>query len=263
MMRFLERLPERVRTVVLYAPIPILLIVISLWSAFVMIAVILAIALLEWRGIVIKDEDRFNSKISRITVIGGVAAYALVILSPWLAIIAAVLLGAFVYVQELTKKMDLALGVVIPVLVGVSAFVLRELGVHYLFFAVVIAAFSDTAAYFVGRAFGRTPLAPSISPNKTIEGAIGGWIAAILGGFIYSAWFLPEFSALPFFFEAVIYLLLAMAGQAGDLSESALKREYGVKDSGTLLPGHGGVMDRFDALSFIVILLAFSTLFVG
>lgn len=105
----------------------------------------------------------------------------------------------------------------------------------------------DTAAYLVGKRFGRRRMTPLLSPNKSWEGALGGVLAAVLVGGGISFWLgLPWFSAL------ILSSVSACIGQVGDLFESALKRELGIKDFGGLLPGHGGVMDRFDSLLFAI-----------
>ena len=103
----------------------------------------------------------------------------------------------------------------------------------------------DTAAYYGGRSFGRHLLAPKVSPRKTIEGAIAGLIGSIGAG-LAGAYFLGE-PPLPF---AGISAATAIAGQLGDLAESVLKRSAGVKDSSSILPGHGGILDRLDSLFF-------------
>ena len=116
-------------------------------------------------------------------------------------------------------------------------------GPRLLLFALVITWAGDTVAYFVGRAFGKHPFAPHLSPKKTWEGAIASFAGSLLVGYACSWWL-----------SAPVPHLLAMAGvgnvagQAGDLLESAYKRSAGVKDSGALLPGHGGILDRIDAL---------------
>jgi phosphatidate cytidylyltransferase len=105
---------------------------------------------------------------------------------------------------------------------------------------------NDTFAYFIGRAFGHRPMAPRISPKKSMEGAFGGIIGALLAAVlvkIYSPW-LPIVDAL------LLGLAVGIVGQWGDLFESAVKRDFGVKDSGRILPGHGGILDRFDAILF-------------
>jgi phosphatidate cytidylyltransferase len=104
---------------------------------------------------------------------------------------------------------------------------------------------TDTFAYYVGRSIGKRPLAPAVSPKKTWEGAIGGTLGALLAGVLL------KLSILPFInwvHVLVLTLIVAVVGQLGDLAESRMKRAAGVKDSGRLLPGHGGMLDRFDAL---------------
>ncbi len=108
-----------------------------------------------------------------------------------------------------------------------------------------ITAASDTGAYYSGRTWGRHKLCPHISPGKTREGALGGVVAAMLTSLAIGAWLLPQVS---FYRLALAALVLAVVGIVGDLAESVLKRAYGVKDSGTLLAGHGGVLDRGDSL---------------
>jgi phosphatidate cytidylyltransferase len=103
---------------------------------------------------------------------------------------------------------------------------------------------TDTGAYFAGRFFGRRKLSPAISPNKTVEGAIGG-IALCVFAAMTLGHFLRFIDPLPLF---ILALIASAAGQIGDLAESAVKRWAGVKDSGSLIPGHGGVLDRFDSL---------------
>jgi len=110
----------------------------------------------------------------------------------------------------------------------------------------VLAWGSDTSAYFVGRKYGKTKLAPRISPKKTLEGAAGGLAAAVVGAIIMS-FFLPGIGLLD---AIALGVLGGAAGQAGDLMVSVLKRSSGVKDSGGILPGHGGILDRADALAF-------------
>ena len=124
---------------------------------------------------------------------------------------------------------------------------LHERSAHWLFFAVALNWTGDVAAYYSGRAFGRNKLAPAISPGKTIEGAIGGILASILFGCLYLPHFQPEVSLLG---AAVLSILGNIAGQTGDLAESALKRGADMKDSGTMLAGHGGWMDRLDSSLF-------------
>jgi phosphatidate cytidylyltransferase len=120
------------------------------------------------------------------------------------------------------------------------------------FFAFVM--MSDTGAYYVGRAIGRRKLAPRVSPGKTVEGSIGGFAAAVVTGPLCRMIFFPE---LPVAHALALGAAVGVIGQLGDLAESLLKRSAGVKDSGKLLPGHGGVLDRIDSILFCAPLLYF------
>jgi phosphatidate cytidylyltransferase len=106
---------------------------------------------------------------------------------------------------------------------------------------------SDTAQYYTGRAFGRRLLAPVISPKKTIAGAAGGFVFGGLFMAVAGAWWLP---GVPVALCAAMGMTIVALGIAGDLFESMLKRSAGVKDSSALIPGHGGILDRVDALLF-------------
>jgi phosphatidate cytidylyltransferase len=120
---------------------------------------------------------------------------------------------------------------------------LPQIGPRLLLFALAITWAADTTAYFVGRAIGKHPLAPHISPQKTWEGSIGGLLGSLFIAYL-AHYFLP----IPIPHLLVMATLGNIAGQMGDLLESAYKRSAGVKDSGSVLPGHGGVLDRIDAL---------------
>jgi phosphatidate cytidylyltransferase len=125
----------------------------------------------------------------------------------------------------------------------------REYGGSWVVLALVFGFFSDTAGYFVGRRFGKRPLAPIVSPKKTVEGAIGGLAGGLAGGLIAHFTILP---VLPLLHAVVLSIVATALGQLGDLCESLIKRSVGIKDSGTLLPGHGGILDRSDAMLFSV-----------
>jgi phosphatidate cytidylyltransferase len=104
----------------------------------------------------------------------------------------------------------------------------------------------DTAAYFVGKAFGRRRLAPELSPKKTLEGSLGGFAGSILVGFVFSL----IYDFLPLSKLLLLSLAVGAAAQVGDLLESAFKRQAGIKDSSDLIPGHGGILDRIDSALF-------------
>jgi phosphatidate cytidylyltransferase len=116
-----------------------------------------------------------------------------------------------------------------------------------LFLLMLTVIVSDTAQYYTGRLAGRRPLAPTMSPKKTVEGAIGGFIFGTAVFAALGAWWLP---IVPMFMRVALGLGLVAVGIAGDLFESMLKRSAGVKDSSAIIPGHGGVLDRIDALLF-------------
>ncbi len=128
-----------------------------------------------------------------------------------------------------------------------------EQGLVIFFFILLSIWSTDTGAYFTGRALGKRKLWPEISPKKTIEGSIGGIICALVVGLVYS-YFVPVTESMATIVTMVI--VISIVGQLGDLVESALKRHYGVKDSGTILPGHGGILDRFDSLIFVMPVLS-------
>ncbi|RYU75813.1 phosphatidate cytidylyltransferase [Hymenobacter persicinus] len=119
---------------------------------------------------------------------------------------------------------------------------------------------SDIGAYAAGKTFGRHKLAPSISPGKTWEGAVGGFVLTLVMGWALGYFLLPELSLT---YRLVAAGAVAVFGPLGDLAESMLKRSVGVKDSGTIMPGHGGLLDRFDAFLFILPVLALLQLLLG
>ncbi len=124
---------------------------------------------------------------------------------------------------------------------------LRSISMHLLFFALALNWVGDTAAYYTGRRFGRRRLSPVVSPKKSWEGAAASVIASVVLGVLYLGKFYP---VLPWWEVGAMALFGNLAGQFGDLAESAIKRGAGVKDSGSLLPGHGGILDRVDSSLF-------------
>jgi phosphatidate cytidylyltransferase len=122
-------------------------------------------------------------------------------------------------------------------------------GPHWLMIALLVSWAGDTTALYVGRAFGRHKLAPRVSPSKTWEGSIGSVIGGILAAGIYAHYLIPS---APLWLVLVVAAAGNIAGQLGDLCESAFKRGAGVKDSGTTLPGHGGWLDRIDSSLFSI-----------
>ncbi len=122
-------------------------------------------------------------------------------------------------------------------------------GRHWLMLVLALTWVGDSAAYFVGKAIGKHKLYPAISPNKTWEGAVAGLVGSVLTVWIARQFFMPQIGLWEIF---LIGIPASILGQLGDFSESLLKRAAGVKDSGSLFPGHGGALDRLDALFFAV-----------
>jgi len=189
------------------------------------------------------------------------AAFARVVSGPLATIpLDVVLMSAFVALGGLTvarwqggrDALGAAAAALLPALylglpIGAMVAIREARGREALLLLMLTVSVSDIAQYYTGRAFGRRALAATISPKKTIEGAIGGFV---FGGLLLAAlgaWWLP---AVPLALRAALGVTVVALGITGDLFESMLKRSAGVKDSSSLIPGHGGVLDRIDALLF-------------
>jgi phosphatidate cytidylyltransferase len=167
------------------------------------------------------------------------------------SLVAAMLRGA-PFERMIASAGVTVLGVMYVVLLGGHLVALRtgfnqQLSMHLLAFFFLVLMGSDAAAYYGGRAFGRHKLAPNVSPGKTWEGAVAGMLASLLLASVAHYWFFPELSvklALP------LAAVMNVVGVLGDLTESALKRSAGAKDTAQILPGHGGMLDRIDSLLF-------------
>lgn len=182
----------------------------------------------------------------------------------WLPVVAIVLLGIAIWLRGPTRRPGLA---VAATLFGIMyaglftyAYALRYhayavgavAGSVLLALPLVITWVTDSGAYLIGRTFGKRKLMPSVSPGKTIVGAAGGLAFAVLASWLYVTFLLEPYARLSMRPAAVIAFgfLISVAAQTGDLAESLLKREAGVKNSSGLIPGHGGVLDRIDSLLF-------------
>ena len=124
-------------------------------------------------------------------------------------------------------------------------------GIALLFMPLIGAYITDTGAYFTGMSIGRHKLIPSVSPNKTVEGAVGGIVAAVVGFVIYGVIMTSIGLTVNYLLLIILAVLCAVAAQLGDLTASVIKRNYSVKDFGHLIPGHGGMVDRVDSLMFV------------
>ncbi|GKS57855.1 phosphatidate cytidylyltransferase [Nitrospira sp.] len=171
----------------------------------------------------------------------------------FLGVVAVLLLPMIAGTYRECHAVDSAVTILGIVYIGLGLsylILLRSLtdGQFLLLFVLLVTFAADTGAYYVGKMLGRHALAASISPNKTIEGLFGGLVLAVTATYIGRSW-LPylDFTLLD---AIALGMILTLAGLAGDLVESAIKRSVGAKDSGGLLPGHGGMLDRIDSLLF-------------
>jgi phosphatidate cytidylyltransferase len=163
--------------------------------------------------------------------------------------LALTMLGGAPFDKMLASVGATTLGVCYVALLGGYLIAVREmpLAAQILSFFFLVLMGSDTAAYYTGRAFGRRKLAPSVSPGKTLEGAIGGMAASLAFAALAHFWF---FSELKLDAALLLAAVMNVLGVIGDLTESALKRGAGAKDAANILPGHGGLLDRLDSLLF-------------
>jgi phosphatidate cytidylyltransferase len=163
-----------------------------------------------------------------------------------------------------TAGIRIMAGAAVPLYVGASLGLLGRLraqsadGAGWVLLVLMLAWFGDTGGYFFGRFLGKTKLYEAVSPKKTRAGLVGAVVGALLGALLAALWYLPRL-AVPH--AVVLGLVSGLLGQAGDLTESLLKRSTGVKDSGSLLPGHGGILDRIDAVLVLGPLVYLYTLF--
>jgi phosphatidate cytidylyltransferase len=250
---------------VLSAAVLLLVAVFATWAGGLVFAVLAAVAgaliLREWTAMSGPFPSRIADK----------AAMAFVFLSilssrdqPLVSVAALVVVAVGVGLfSAVERRMTwLAAGILYGGLPGVAAVALRgpapagadSLGLVAIGFVFCVVWATDTFAYFAGRRLGGPKLAPRFSPKKTWSGAIGGLAAAVLAGVVVGRW-VPGASAPAL---AIVAAGVSVLSQAGDIAESAMKRHFGVKDSGTLIPGHGGIMDRVDGL--VVALVAAAAL---
>jgi phosphatidate cytidylyltransferase len=180
---------------------------------------------------------------------GGTPLPAEIALAVFMMGAAALAVGESARLKESIPRLGLNCAAMLLVALPLSFLVrihgMDPLGPRMVMFLLVLLWVGDTLAYFTGRSVGRHKMAPELSPGKTWEGAAANLLGSILVGLVS-----PHWIALPRVHLAVMAGLANVAGQLGDLTESAYKRSAGVKDSGTLLPGHGGMLDRLDSLIF-------------
>ncbi len=250
-----------IAAVVLVPLLLVFLFALPTWCTAALVGVMAAIAAYEllWRtGLVTQPRlVIYSALMALLTVLWGHLG-----MDYTAALLGILLFTAVLYTEELLShaKLDyrrIALcymaGVLIPFLLGALVRILGfEHGRHLIVTPFVLAFLSDTGAYFAGRFFGKHKLAPIISPNKTVEGVIGGVLLTMLGMALYGLILQLAFDFEIRYIFALLYGLLgALAAVFGDLSFSAIKRQTGIKDYGNLIPGHGGILDRFDSMSVV------------
>jgi phosphatidate cytidylyltransferase len=242
---------KRVATAVVLAP---LITYIAIWAPFAAFAAVLAIvaALCYWEFSGIAAGH--GIEIPRVP--GIAAGMAILFAPPYIIIAVLITLTAMTFAlrspdlgKALPRSAAFMLGLLYVFGCWRFAIDLRAINSFWMFFALAINWVGDSAAMYVGRSLGRHKMAPHISPGKSWEGAVASTAGSVIFALIYAHWALPQ---APVWLPPVAAVAGNIAGQLGDLSESAMKRGAGMKDSGTLLPGHGGWLDRVDSSLFSV-----------
>lgn len=257
----------RVLSALVLAPVAVALVVVGGWSFVGLVVAVVALMALEWGRLSTTRFGPWYGRIAGTTALAiGVGACLLAASGQPKAALAVLLIGAALaglltgVIGGPGRWIGLGVGYVgLPALALIWLRALPEFGLSMVLWLLLVVWVTDTAAYFAGRRIGGPRLAPAISPGKTWSGLCGGIIGAALAG-AGAAWMLDG-TRLPQ--AAGLGAVLAIVAQAGDLVESALKRSAGVKDSGSLIPGHGGVLDRVDGLWFAAPALALAGLVIG
>jgi len=233
--------------------VPVVVWVVLFGPEWVLLAALAAVGLLAFREY---DQIAAENGIPRPGWPGVAAGLALMLApEPQIVAVFVVLAGMLLALRVPDLRLAMAasaafvLGVVYVFGAWRCAVDLHAVNRHWLMFALLLSWAGDTAAMYAGKSFGRHKLASRVSPSKTWEGAIASVIGGVLAGVLYAHYFLPSAGT-----GVAVALAMAgnIAGQAGDLCESAMKRGAGVKDSGTSLPGHGGWLDRIDSTLFSI-----------
>lgn len=251
---------QRVLSAAILVPLVLALVVLSVWS-FALLAVVATVLLaLEWRHLIAARFDRQAGDVAAMAA-GGAAILAVVLAAagqPELALVMTAfgaLSAALIAALVQTPPFWIGLGVLYLSLPMLALVWLRSVpgnGLSIMLWLLLVVWATDVMAYFVGRGVGGPRLAPAVSPGKTWSGLFGGMAGAAIVGAVM-AMVTGPFRLLP---SIALATFLAVVAQIGDLAESSLKRRAGVKDSGGLIPGHGGLFDRIDGLLFAAPVLA-------
>ncbi|NQN49557.1 phosphatidate cytidylyltransferase [Streptococcus suis] len=180
------------------------------------------------------------------------------------AIVVFLLLGSIVFNIGQYNYSDVVFPIASSFYIGIgfhNLILARMDGLNKVFFALFIVWATDIGAYLIGRQIGRRKLLPRVSPNKTIEGFIGGILSAVVVALIFLIFDKSLLAGYSLGMMLLLVVIFSIFSQFGDLVESAIKRHFGVKDSGKIIPGHGGILDRFDGMIFVFPIMHFFGLF--
>jgi phosphatidate cytidylyltransferase len=233
---------KRVVTALFLIPIAVYSVLFAPW--WILLTVITIVALLSFRE---------YASITESFAPLGYAAGILILITPWNETMLPIILSTLaamclmLFGNDRARVSSLVLGIIYIFGSWKTGILLHDMNPNWLMFGLMVNWIGDTGAFYVGRKFGRHKLAPSISPGKSREGAVASLVTGVAFGMIYLPLTIKGTSLLA---AGLLALAANAAGQAGDLAESAIKRGAGVKDSGNLLPGHGGFLDRLDSTMF-------------
>ena len=255
-------LKRTITGVVLIATLVVVFLLLPAWCTAVLLAAMVFLAVKELlQTTKLVDNDR-------LVAYAQVLAVVIVVLSCfgtdyYRALIVALLFSVLFFSEMLRSHgklpfqqvaMSIVAGTLIPFLLSALVRIrVMENGVFFIAAPFVMAFMTDTGAYLIGCSIGKHKLMPKVSPKKSVEGAVGGIFVAVVGAMLLNTFV----EILPVGYMAFIAVVISIGGQLGDLCESAVKRWAGVKDSGNLIPGHGGMLDRFDSMLFAAPLLLF------
>lgn len=224
-------------------------------TAFVLGGLVFLLFISICAGLMVWETSRMAApeKLSQnkiLGVIAGVAVFGAIVLPMSAEGLVFIAVAIAVYVNATRDRLWLSLYALLVMVAWGTMWFLREVSFPYSVWLICVVVASDVLGYFAGRTLGGPKFWPAISPKKTWSGTVAGWIGAAAIGFWFAKGGVDNALAL-----AITSVFMAFAGQMGDIVESALKRRAGVKDSSNLIPGHGGLLDRFDALMFAAIIM--------
>ncbi len=239
----------------------------SLYSFLALFALIAILSLWEFSGIVLKKEENYLRRIYGVLI--GIIPFIFMSLPrlgltfpEWGGLVILVLLLS-IFIHDLFRGPShpfrnsgylfsgaVYIGLPVSLLLSDTFLSVDNYDPHRVFVVLLLVWASDTGAYLIGSMIGKTPLAPVVSPKKTWEGTIGGWVFSV--GVSIALYYVYGGELLEIWQFVILALICGVFGTLGDLIESKFKRSYNIKDSGNLLPGHGGMLDRFDAFLLVV-----------